>query len=130
LSSPAACLQRGAPTNTSALVADRQPCQPAELAATLAPEEYQTLTYRTRHGQEIRSRFATVRVIATRPVEQGRHPPREEWLIIEWPEDAETPSDYRISNLPADAAPERLARLARLRWMSSSTTASSRANSA
>ena len=43
-------------------------------------------------------------------------PPREEWLIAEWPEQAEQPSDYWLSNLPADSAPERLARLARLRW--------------
>ena len=28
----------------------------------------------------------------------------------------EQPSDYWLTNLPADSAPERLARLARLRW--------------
>ena len=56
-------------------------------------------------------------MIAAHPVERDRCPPREEWLIIEWPEGDEQPSDYWISNLPADTAPERLARLARLRWM-------------
>jgi SRSO17 transposase len=106
---------RGRPP--SALVADREPRQLSALATSLDPGEYQTFTYRTRDGEEVRSRFATVRVICTRPIEQGRHPPREEWLIIEWPEDAEQPSDYWISNLPADTPPERLARLARLRWM-------------
>ena len=45
-----------------------------------------------------------------------RGPPREEWLIAEWPEEQEQPSDYWISNLPADTEPERLARLARMRW--------------
>ena len=43
-------------------------------------------------------------------------PPREEWLIAEWPEGRDQPTDYWISNLPTDAAPEQLARLARLRW--------------
>ena len=43
-------------------------------------------------------------------------PPREEWLIAEWPEGQEQPTDYWISNLPADTEPERLARLARMRW--------------
>ena len=43
-------------------------------------------------------------------------PPREEWLIAEWPEDQEQPTDYWIANLPADTQPERLARLARMRW--------------
>ena len=46
-----------------------------------------------------------------------RQAPREEWLIVEWPEGHEQPSDYWISNLPADTEPEQLARLARLRWM-------------
>lgn len=43
-------------------------------------------------------------------------PPREEWLIAEWSARAENPSGYWLSNLPADTTPERLARLARLRW--------------
>jgi len=55
-------------------------------------------------------------VIAARPVSDGLAP-REEWLIIECPEGTEQPSDYWLANLPADAAHERLARLARLRWM-------------
>ena len=43
--------------------------------------------------------------------------PREEWLIIEWPEGKTEPTDYWLANLAADSATERLARLARLRWM-------------
>jgi SRSO17 transposase len=101
----------------SALISDREPRQLTELAASLRAEDYQTLTYTTREGEEVRSRFATVRVIAAHPVKRDRCPPREEWLIIEWPEGDERPSDYWISNLPPDTAPERLARLARLRWM-------------
>ncbi len=36
--------------------------------------------------------------------------------MIEWPDGAEAPSDYWLSNLPAGTSPEELARLARLRW--------------
>ena len=43
-------------------------------------------------------------------------PPREEWLIIEWPKGDEAPTDYWLSNLAEDEPRERLARLARLRW--------------
>src|SRR5205823_1321204 len=43
-------------------------------------------------------------------------PPREEWLIIEWPAEIDAPSDYWLSNLPSDTSRERLARLAWLRW--------------
>jgi SRSO17 transposase len=101
----------------SALVADRDPRQLTEIAASLGEEDFQTLVYTTREGEEVRSRFAMLRVIAAHPVERDRCQPREEWLIIEWPEGDEQPSDYWISNLSADTAPERLARLARLRWM-------------
>ena len=56
-------------------------------------------------------------ITAAHPVTRDRVAPREEWLIIEWPEGAEAPTDYWISNLPAGTKPQRLARLARLRWM-------------
>ena len=71
----------------------------------------------TTTARTIRSRFAFVRVIAARPVTEHRLAPREEWLIIERPDGAEEPSDYWLANLPADTGHERLARLARLRWM-------------
>ena len=58
-----------------------------------------------------------VRVIAANPVDRDRRAPREEWLIIEWPEGHEHPSDYWISNLPTDTPSHQLARLARLRWL-------------
>ena len=88
-----------------------------ELARSLPAKAWQTVTYRDRDSEEIRSRFAFVRVIAARPVTEHRLAPREEWLIIERPEGKDEPTDYWLSNLPADAAHERLARLARLRWM-------------
>ena len=61
-------------------------------------------------------RFAFVRVVAAHAVTDDHRPPRWEWLIIEWPEDHDAPTDYWLSNLPEDTSPERLARLARLRW--------------
>ena len=100
----------------TAPVADREPRVIADLAAALDDEGFQTLAYRTRDGQDIGSRFALLRVIAAHPVDRDRRAPREEWLIIQWPDGAEQPSDYWISNLPADTAPQHLATLARLRW--------------
>ena len=55
-------------------------------------------------------------MVATHPVRHDCQPPRWEWLIIEWPDGAEAPTDYWLSNLAEDEPPERLARLARLRW--------------
>ena len=87
------------------------------LAERLPATAWQTLPCRTTPaGEDVEGRFAFVRLVATHPVRNDNQPPREEWLIIEWPEAAETPSDYWLSNLPADTPAERLARLARLRW--------------
>ena len=88
-----------------------------QLACSLPAKAWRTVTYRDRDGRPVRSRFAFVRVIAARPVTDQRLAPREEWLIIERPERKHEPTDYWLSNLPADATHERLARLARLRWM-------------
>jgi SRSO17 transposase len=99
----------------SALVADRPSRQVSALVSALGPEQFQTLAFRTRDEQELSSRFAMLRVIAANPVERDRRAPRQEWLIVEWPEGHERPSDYWIANLPADSTPQHLARLARLR---------------
>ncbi len=97
--------------------ADRE-CQAVKaLAAGLDPDAFQTVAFRDQDAKQLVSRFAFVRVIAAHPVTDDRQPPREEWLIVEWPEGHDEPSDYWISNLPAGTEPERLARLARLRWM-------------
>ena len=96
---------------------DRRPESVRTLAARLPRRAWKTLPCRTtRAGADVSSRFAFVRVVAAHPVRNNNLPPREEWLIIEWPAGDDAPSDYWLSNLPADASRERLARLARLRW--------------
>jgi SRSO17 transposase len=96
---------------------DRKPESVRALAARLPTRAWKTLPCRTTAaGEDVSSRFAFVRVVATHPVRSDCLPPREEWLIIEWPEGKEAPSDYWLSNLPADTHRERLVRLARLRW--------------
>jgi hypothetical protein len=101
----------------SALATDAQPRPINELVAGLDPEAFGPVAFRDIDGGQLVSRFAFVRVIAAHPVTRDRQAPREEWLIVESPEGHEHPSDYWISNLPADTEPEQLARLARLRWM-------------
>jgi len=96
---------------------DRKPEAVRALAERLPKRAWKMLLCRTSPaGEQLESRFAFVRVVATHPVRNDHQPPREEWLIIEWPQDADAPSDYWLSNLPADTSEERLARLARLRW--------------
>jgi SRSO17 transposase len=101
----------------SVLATDAQPRSIAEFVADLGPEALQTVAFRDIDGGQLRSRFAFLRVIAANPVDRLREEPREEWLIVEWAEGHEHPSDYWLSNLPASTEPEQLSRLARLRWM-------------
>ena len=96
---------------------DREHTSVKALAASLPAEAWHTVSYRNRDGEPVRSQFAFMRVIAARPVTEHRLAPREESLIIQRPEGKTEPTDYWLANLPADTAPERLARLARLRWM-------------
>jgi len=96
---------------------DRKPESVRALAVRLPKRAWTTLACRTTPAdEEVSSRFAFVRVVATHPVRNNNLPPREEWLIIEWPEREDAPTGYWLSNLPADTPRERLARLARLRW--------------
>jgi SRSO17 transposase len=97
---------------------DREPESIAELIARLGPEAAQTVTFRDGgDGRPVTSRFVFTRVRTLKQWTNGAtQQPREEWLIAEWPDGRDEPTDYWLSNLPADTDPERLARLARLRW--------------
>ena len=98
--------------------ADREPEAIGALIAALGPEHATTVSFRDGpDGEPVSSRFLFVRVRAAHRWHKGfATEPREEWLIAEWPAGREQPSDYWISNLPAETPFERLARLARLRW--------------
>lgn len=98
---------------------DRKPEPVGALTGRLDQDAWHTVTFRDGpDGEPMRSRFCFFRVRAGNGWEKAKAfaPPREEWLIAEWPEGRDQPTDYWISNLPADAKPEQLARLARLRW--------------
>ncbi len=88
------------------------------LVRALPEAAFQSLPCRTSPAGEVKeSRFAFIRVVAAHPVMRDRMAPREEWLIVEWPKNAEAPTDFWLSNLPAEENLEHLARLARLRWV-------------
>jgi SRSO17 transposase len=95
---------------------DRRPESVRALAERLPERAWRTIPCRTTPtGEDVAGRFAFCRVVASNPVRNAQ-PPRWEWLIIEWPDGADSPSDYWLSNLAEDEGRERLARLARLRW--------------
>jgi SRSO17 transposase len=104
---------------------DREPEPIADLIGRLRADSVQTVTFRDGPDREaVTSQFIFARVHAGHGWRQDQRkwregaqvPPREEWLIAEWPEGHAEPTDYWLSNLPDDTEPERLARLARMRW--------------
>jgi SRSO17 transposase len=104
---------------------DRDPESIGALIGRLGEAQLERVTFRAGPDGEPRtSRFAFVRVRAAHHWNPYDHrwatgaasPPREEWLIAEWPDGKDQPSGSWLSNLPADTTPEQLARLARLRW--------------
>ncbi len=95
---------------------DREPETIAALVARLGSDQARTVAFRDGpDGHPVTSRFVFVPVRAAHDWRKGRSR-REELLIAEWPEGADEPVDYWITNLPVDTDPEQLARLCRLRW--------------
>jgi len=104
---------------------DRDAVPIGQLISQLGEKQLKTVTFRDGpNGTYLKSRFAFVRVRSAHHWHKDKDrwgtgaevPPREEWLIAEWPKGKSEPTDYWISNLPASTKPGRLARLARLRW--------------
>ena len=107
--------QRGRPPTRHR--ADRAPEAIKALIARLGQAAAGTVSFRDGpDGTPMTSQFIFTRVRAAHDVPGHRGAPREEWLIAEWPDAAKQPLDYWISNMAPDTPPERLARLARLRW--------------
>ena len=111
--------ERKGPTGRRRSVArpDGRPESVRALAERLPTRAWRTIPCRTTPaGEDVCSRFAFVRVVATHPVRSDCLAPRREWLIVEWPAGAAAPTDYWLSNLDEEQSQARLARLARLRW--------------
>lgn len=106
---------------------DRKPEPIGKLIERLRTDGVQSVTFRDGpDGEPVTSTFIFARVHAAHGWRDDQRwtgwlsgaevPPREEWLIAEWPDGHDEPTDYWISNLPADTPLEQLARLARMRW--------------
>ncbi|MFG2741705.1 IS701 family transposase [Streptomyces chartreusis] len=101
----------------------------AALSGRLGQEAFTAVTWRHGSRGKLRSRFAAVRVrpagkAVERPIKAAASAEQgwwdgilpDCWLLIEWPAEAEAPTDYWLSNLPADTSVTDLVRLAKVRW--------------
>jgi len=93
-----------------------EPRAVSQLAISLPPDRWRTVTWRQGVRGPQQSRFAACRV---QPAHGHAHDQPElplVWLLIEWPREMEAPSKYWFSNLPEGLLLRRLVQLAKLRW--------------
>lgn len=107
----------GRPTKLLRRDRDHQPLAVKALALSLPTSAWKTITWRQGTKQNLRSRFAAVRVRPAHRDYWRNEPHTEEWLLIEWPAGEAEPIKYWLSTLPANAKLADLARLAKQRWI-------------
>jgi SRSO17 transposase len=106
-----------------------KPSPVTALAAGHGRQAFTEVTWREGSRGPMHSRFLALRVRparvrARRLAQAAATPEHSHWdgvlpevtLLAEWPEDAEAPTDYWLSSLPADTPPAELVRLAKIRW--------------
>jgi SRSO17 transposase len=106
-----------------------KPSSVAALAAGQGREAFTEVTWREGSRGPMRSRFLKLRVrpagVRARRLAQAAAVARDgHWdgvlpelrLLVEWPQGAEAPTDYWLSNLPEDTPVAELVRLAKIRW--------------
>src|SRR3954449_9077260 len=96
--------------------AAHQPLAAERLAAGLPAGAWKAVTWREGTAGPLASRFAAVRVRPAHDDFRLSEPRAEEWLLAEWAEGEDEPTDYWLSTLPATAALEELVATAKLRW--------------
>jgi SRSO17 transposase len=96
--------------------AEHQPVTAKDLALTLPPSAWQTVSWREGRSGALEGRFAAVRVRPSHRDYWRAEPHAEEWLLIEWPEGKKEPSKYWLSTLPAATTLVDLVGTAKLRW--------------
>jgi SRSO17 transposase len=97
-------------------VAGAPPLSVKGVSETLTARRWHTVVWREGTNEKLSSRFAAVRVRAAHRDEEGLRAPREkQWLLIEWPVEAQ-PTKYWLSTLPVNTSLVELVKTAKMRW--------------
>jgi SRSO17 transposase len=107
---------RGRPPTRLRRSPEHRPVSVKDLALGLPARAWRTVTWREGSRAELSSRFAAVRVRPAHRDTLRSEPWPEEWLLVEWPEDAAEPAKYWLSNLPPKTALRDLVQAAKARW--------------
>jgi SRSO17 transposase len=114
---PAPWSRRGRPPTRLRRSPEHQPVSVKDLAASLSPRAWRSVTWREGSQAELTSRLAALRIRPAHRDTLRSEPWPEEWLLIEWPKGAEAPSKYWLSNLPPRTALKDLVHTAKARWL-------------
>lgn len=107
---------RGRPPKNLRRSKDNQPKSVEDIALQLPPSAWIPLSWREGTKGKMISRFAFLRVRSAHNDSNMSSPRSEEWLIIEWPENASRPTKYWLSSLPEETEYDVLITLAKIRW--------------
>lgn len=107
---------RGRPGTRLRRDEDHRPESVRDLAKGLGPEAWQNIDWADGTKGRLRSRFALLRVRPAHRDYRRTDPRPEEWLLIEWPEGAEEPDHYWLSNGTLGISIQDLVAQAKLRW--------------
>jgi SRSO17 transposase len=108
---------RGRPGTRLRRNQQHQPVSVKQLAESLAPQDWKTVSWREGTKEKLRSRFAALRVRPAHRDERRKEPHAEEWLLIEWPVGESEPTKYWLSTFPSDTTRRELVRIAKHRWI-------------
>ena len=72
------------------------------LARSLPRAAWKSVSWRQGSTGCLRSRFAVLRIWPAATLLQGGETEPESWLLMEWPDGEDAPTDYWLSTLPAD----------------------------
>ena len=114
---PAPWSGRGRPPTRLRRDPEHRPVSVKDLARGLPRQAWRTVTWREGSQAELTSRFAARRVRPAHRDTLRSAPWPEEWLLIEWPETAEEPTKYWLSNLPPRTTLKDLVHTAKARWL-------------
>jgi SRSO17 transposase len=97
-------------------IGEHLPVSVRELAFELPEDAWSDVELELGRHERVRTRFAALRVRTAHRARAGAPPGEEEWLLVEWPEGAASPTHYFLSNLAPETTVQRLAEVAKLRW--------------
>jgi SRSO17 transposase len=95
---------------------DMQPVRIVSAARSLGRQAYSTVTWREGSRGRQTSRFAAFWVRTAERHTKGKPPSAPQWLLCEWLDGEDEPTNFWLAALPQSTSLVELVRLAKLRW--------------